>query len=374
MEKYLNIKNRGDNMLKERISKNVAIAVTCLLIGSFIGVYATGEIYDLDYLNFGSTVGSSGYGIRDNSGDMEYKDSGGSWIDFDELLGLSKITSSTTKTVGTGKDYTTIQDAVDYFKDYVLCADCTISIDAGTYNEQVEISNLILGVGGSLTITGAGNTTIIDAQSTRDYCIKIVNSSVTLKNLKMQNAVLDNLYIQDYSAVVIDGITSTGATLSGIHLYNKCVLTDTSTTQNVLTGNKYGVRIEGDCVLTLDDHPDLSENTTDALLALRSCYFDIRGTATNDLCDMSLSSGTGNAVAFYYNSTGLLRYCDIGKRAYGIRGYWGGSVRVLECDATTDCSTAEGNANTGSNIFFESWVGSSTLTCTSDGKNTYCGT
>ena len=34
------------------------------------------------YLNFGSTVGSSGYGIRDNAGRMEFKHSGESWTEF----------------------------------------------------------------------------------------------------------------------------------------------------------------------------------------------------------------------------------------------------------------------------------------------------
>ena len=37
------------------------------------------------YLNFGSTAGSSGFGIRDNTGTMEFKNSGGAW---------SSITSS----------------------------------------------------------------------------------------------------------------------------------------------------------------------------------------------------------------------------------------------------------------------------------------
>jgi hypothetical protein len=31
------------------------------------------------YLNFGTTVGTAGYGIRDNNGIMEFKDSGGAW-------------------------------------------------------------------------------------------------------------------------------------------------------------------------------------------------------------------------------------------------------------------------------------------------------
>jgi hypothetical protein len=34
------------------------------------------------YLNFGTTAGSTGYGFRDNSGTMQFKNSGGSWADF----------------------------------------------------------------------------------------------------------------------------------------------------------------------------------------------------------------------------------------------------------------------------------------------------
>jgi hypothetical protein len=34
------------------------------------------------YLNFGASAGSSGYGFRDNGGNMEYKNSGGSWQGF----------------------------------------------------------------------------------------------------------------------------------------------------------------------------------------------------------------------------------------------------------------------------------------------------
>lgn len=60
------------------------------------------------YHNYGTTVGSSGYGFRDNSGAMEYKDSSGSWIAFNSLGGggIGGSTGSTANAVpradGTG--------------------------------------------------------------------------------------------------------------------------------------------------------------------------------------------------------------------------------------------------------------------------------
>lgn len=56
------------------------------------------------YLNFGSAAGGSGYGIRDNAGTMEFKNSSGGWgsfvaTDVGTLCGLayySSVTSSAT--------------------------------------------------------------------------------------------------------------------------------------------------------------------------------------------------------------------------------------------------------------------------------------
>ena len=38
------------------------------------------------YLNFGPTYGSSGYGIRDNAGLLEFKNSGGSWASLQSII------------------------------------------------------------------------------------------------------------------------------------------------------------------------------------------------------------------------------------------------------------------------------------------------
>jgi len=39
------------------------------------------------YFNFGTIVGSGGYGLRDNAGVMEFKDLGGSWANFSATTG-----------------------------------------------------------------------------------------------------------------------------------------------------------------------------------------------------------------------------------------------------------------------------------------------
>jgi len=49
------------------------------------------------YLNFGSTAGSGGYGIWDNAGTLEFKNSGGSWNNFTNsvlnVLGAGAVTT-----------------------------------------------------------------------------------------------------------------------------------------------------------------------------------------------------------------------------------------------------------------------------------------
>jgi len=44
------------------------------------------------YLNFGTTVGSAGYGIRDNAGTMQFRNSSGTWSNFLPSTGIPSIT------------------------------------------------------------------------------------------------------------------------------------------------------------------------------------------------------------------------------------------------------------------------------------------
>ncbi len=44
--------------------------------------FSTGRVQTSGYLNFGNTVGTNGYGLRDLAGVMQFKDSGGAWVSF----------------------------------------------------------------------------------------------------------------------------------------------------------------------------------------------------------------------------------------------------------------------------------------------------
>lgn len=57
------------------------------------------------YLNFGTIVGSTGYGFRDNGGTLEFKNSSGSWRSFLPSTGVQSITfadGTTLTTASTG--------------------------------------------------------------------------------------------------------------------------------------------------------------------------------------------------------------------------------------------------------------------------------
>lgn len=90
--------------------------------GTYIQTIGSPNGYDLlingsnHYINFNTTVGTNGYGFRDNAGTMEYKNSGGSWVSFaGSAAGVSSInglTGGITLAAGTGITLTPVGNTI----------------------------------------------------------------------------------------------------------------------------------------------------------------------------------------------------------------------------------------------------------------------
>ena len=96
------------------------VSGTALFANDNINVTASG------YVNFGTTKGTSGYGVRDNAGTLEFKNSGGDWTEF-----------------GTGTGGSTIGEPEDGAYDDGLFTDLTgtmaVGIPIDRFNEVLKI-------------------------------------------------------------------------------------------------------------------------------------------------------------------------------------------------------------------------------------------
>ena len=64
------------------------------------------------------------------------------------------IIEDVTVTVGGGGDFATIQDAIDWFKNWIVKGTCYIDVDAGAYDEAVVFANLLIAPGAYLVLRG----------------------------------------------------------------------------------------------------------------------------------------------------------------------------------------------------------------------------
>ena len=133
-----------------------------------------------NYLNFGASGGVSGYGFRDNSGVMEFKNTGGAWQNFSAIPGGS----STLKSVlnygatgdGTTDDTTAIQAAIS-----ACSAGDVLYFPSGNYYISGELDITV-----NLTIMGDGPASQIYQSSTSlnlFHCTCI--GQVYIENIKL---------------------------------------------------------------------------------------------------------------------------------------------------------------------------------------------
>lgn len=106
------------------------------------------------YLNWGSTVGTSGYGIRDNAGSMEFKDSGGAWAGF----GTGGGGASPLTTKGDLYTFSTVDDRLAKGTDgYILSSNSATSTGLEWITPPISMA-----IGGSITSATAGSVLFAD--------------------------------------------------------------------------------------------------------------------------------------------------------------------------------------------------------------------
>lgn len=86
---------------------------------------------------------------------------------LDQLIDLLNTDSSpantltltdVTVTVGPGKDFTTIQEAINYFVGKIVSGTCIIEVDAGTYAENLTFASILVMPGSTLWLKGDTRT------------------------------------------------------------------------------------------------------------------------------------------------------------------------------------------------------------------------
>lgn len=137
--------------------------------GTYIQTIGSPNGYDIlingtnHYLNFNTTVGVNGYGIRDNAGVMEFKNSGGSWTPFGSGSGISIGATVTGGTDGSVLFVNSGQLAQDNNGLYYNQSDNRLGINLGTSPSfNLDVNGQVRFDGGSsasnvLQVRGAGD-------------------------------------------------------------------------------------------------------------------------------------------------------------------------------------------------------------------------
>jgi len=145
-------------------------------------------------------------------------DEGGAYLPVASTVYIDDITINDTTYYGL------IQDAID-----TAIADDTISVAAGTYNENVDVDK-------SLTLTGASSATVtVNAAEPQDHVFEVTASSVTISGFTASGANFLELPPID----VGDGIEISGC--AGIYFALYAGVTDCNIHDNILTDNIYGI-------------------------------------------------------------------------------------------------------------------------------------
>lgn len=138
------------------------------------------------YINFNSTVGSSGYGIRDNSGVVEIKDSGGDWaspgagirkkkvsISSAEILNMYTAAKELLAAPGSGKANEVISITIRY--NYLTAAYATNTTLNVLYSTVVAASHtgILNQTSSKIKIASYGLNSLLDASAVENQAVAL---------------------------------------------------------------------------------------------------------------------------------------------------------------------------------------------------------
>jgi hypothetical protein len=141
---------------------------------SFLANVTTGILLPAsDYINFGATAGTSGYGFRDNSGTVEFKNSGGAWTAFGGTsapVDATYITQTPNGTLtneqamsalATGLVYSTTTTGVQATVANAAAGQVLVSGTPPAYSATPSVTSITLGTSGILI----GGTNLIEQRN-----------------------------------------------------------------------------------------------------------------------------------------------------------------------------------------------------------------
>jgi len=236
-------------------------------------------------------------------------------------------------TVGVGKDFTTIQAAVDK-----ATTGNTLTIDAGTYVENVIINgkNLTLtDMGGavtatsftltSTTVSGSTNVTaptvnvnsgakiqdgVLLASSVGTVTVTVaagsyIESLTINKSLTLQGAGSSLVTVTGNQTVAVNNVTLDGFTFSGTVIISDAssIISGGTISNNKITGSGYGIRIGATSGLGIDHitirDNEITENTNKAILFYNSSDYATHSISYITIDHNQITNNSGSGISTY---------------------------------------------------------------------------
>lgn len=256
------------------------------------------------YINFGSVSGSSGYGIRDNSGQIQIKHSGGSWSDVGD--GIGDMLKATYDPANKAEQVLTVGDVSD------------TAYDATSWNGNTDIPTKNVLRDKFESLAGGHDPVTVTDSSEIDFTLTGQDITASLKagsidETKLDTSVNASLDLADSASqpghAHTDLVPYTGATgnvnIDGYSLIAAKIIGGSTTTSDLYIQTTTGVGTTG-----ADMHFLVGNNgATEAMTILNGGNVGIGTTAPASVLDVSGSqAGKHGIVARYTRSIGNSDY------------------------------------------------------------------